>query len=168
MWYTMVVDMARRMRQPSTSDYHSPQDIDFGDQFMRQRMPLCRRAWPKTSPHLFCHMKQGFEGMPFWNNTSTHVQIAPDKGEKKRRNHRKRCCIILYIARFEHGSNNCGEKDSQCMSFPYVSVQLLPKHKTMHLVTIIFAYIGNTCLCFDLWICARIVMYSHIYIHVIN
>lgn len=38
------VDMARRMRQPSTSGYHSPQDIDFGD----QRLPL----WPKTSPHL--------------------------------------------------------------------------------------------------------------------
>lgn len=78
------VDMTRTMRQPSTSSYHSPQGIDFGDQFMRQRMPLCRRAWPKTSPHLFCHMKKGFEGMPFWNNTSTHVQIAPDKGEKKK------------------------------------------------------------------------------------
>jgi hypothetical protein len=47
------VDMARRMRQPSTSGYHSPQDMDFGD----QRLPLCRRAWPQTSPHLLSHEK---------------------------------------------------------------------------------------------------------------
>ena len=97
--------------------------------------------------------------------SSTHVQITPEKG-KKRRKYRKWCCIILYIARFELGSNNCGEKDSHvfflCICFNCSEAQ------NYALVTIIFAYIGNTCPCDNLWICTRIVMYSDIYIHLSN
>ena len=121
---TQCVDIARRMRQPSTSGYHSTEDIDFGNQFMPQRMPLCGRAWPKTSPHLSVTWKRPpvFEGMPFRNNTSTHVQFTPDKGKKKGStvNGAASYCTLQDL---NVGATTVVKKTP--ISFPYVPVQLL-------------------------------------------
>lgn len=110
------------MRQPSTSGYHNPEDIDFGDQDATLWTCLAQN-FPSSS----CHMEKGPQ---FLKITQALMYRLPQRKEKEEGSTVNGAASYCTLQDLNLAATTVVKKTP--MSFSYVSVSIAPKHKTMH------------------------------------